>query len=90
MVCMHGLQHRMVIGGFSSACASLLQDPDQAAVAAIDLARRRPAAAAKTGAAAAERCSCAPMDEQHFRTRPGLRVLQMAWHPGACSPPAAQ
>ena len=57
------------------------QDPDQAALAILDLSRRRPPASAN-GAAAAERCECVCVDAEHFRARPGLRVLQMAWHPG--------
>ena len=60
----------------------VLQDPDQAGIAAIDLARRRPSTVSANGSAAAERCGCVPVDEAHFRARPGLRVLQMAWHPG--------
>lgn len=58
-----------------------LQDSDVAAVALLDLTYRRPAPRDGTGA---ERCECAHVDEEHFRSRPGLRVLQMAWHPGAC------
>lgn len=57
----------------------LLQDPDQAAIALLDLTFRRPAARDGTGA---ERCETAQIDEEHFRSRPGLRVLQMGWHPG--------
>lgn len=63
------------------------QDPDQAALALLDLSRRRPAAAAAHAAAATERCECAGIDEEHFRARPGLRVLQMAWHPGKIATP---
>jgi hypothetical protein len=58
-----------------------MQDADQAAVAAIDLQSKR--LCAKDGSGA-ERCAFASLDEEHFRSRPGLRVLQMAWHPGDC------
>ncbi|CAL8462438.1 g1971 [Coccomyxa elongata] len=67
-------------GAYAATGGTDTEDSDVAAVALLDLTFRRPAPRDGRGA---ERCECAHVDEEHFRSRPGLRVLQMAWHPGS-------
>ena len=49
---------------------------DQAGIALVDLSSG-PAQQGK------QPHNWAALDEEHFRSHPGLTVLQMAWHPGA-------
>ena len=53
-----------------------MQDGDQAGIALFGLS---------SGPARHEeqRRPWRALDEEHFRSHPGLTVLQMAWHPGA-------
>jgi hypothetical protein len=57
-----------------------VQDPDVVTAAVIDVAGTRPAALV-TG----ERTyTYSLLEDTLFSTRPGLRILQMTWHPGTC------
>ncbi len=49
------------------------------AVVDAGAARGAPAAARAAG----ERAECCLVEDALFRGRPGLAVVQMAWHPGA-------
>ena len=53
-----------------------MQDMDQTGIALVDLS---------SGPVKQEeqQHNWAALGEEHFRTHPGLTVLQMAWHPGA-------
>ena len=59
----------------------LPQDPELCAVAVLDAGAAR-AAAGPCARRAPERCECSFMEEALFRGRPGLSVVQLAWHPG--------
>ena len=52
-----------------------MQDADQAGIALIDIG---------SGSAKQQKqsYSWAAVDKEHFRSHPGLNVLQLAWHPG--------
>jgi len=59
------------------------QDEEVAAVAVMELGGSRGGAGAGRDAT----CECTSVDRELFSSRPGLRILQITWHPGAHPPP---
>lgn len=84
-------------GTYAAVAGSALEDPEISRIVVVDLTNCRPApapsagggcgGAAGAGAAPAppagrhDVCEAVVLDPELFGSRPGLRVLQMAWHP---------
>lgn len=80
-------------GTYAAVAGSALEDPEISRVVVVDLTNCRPAptstsAAAAAGAAAPtpaagrrDVCEAVVLDAELLASRPGLQVLQIAWHP---------
>lgn len=75
-------------GTYAAVAGSALEDPEISRIVVVDLTNCRPApttgGAAGGGAAAGgvhDVCEAAVLDADLFASRPGLRVLQIGWHP---------
>ncbi|EFN60146.1 hypothetical protein CHLNCDRAFT_49671 [Chlorella variabilis] len=70
-------------GTYAAVAGSALEDPEISRVVVIDLANCRPApgSPASGGAARHDLCDAVVLDAELFASRPGLRVLQVGWHP---------
>lgn len=76
-------------GTYAAVAGSALEDPEISRVLVVDLTNCRPAptSAGAAGAAPAsapgrhDLCEATLLDAELFAGRPGLRVLQVGWHP---------
>jgi nuclear pore complex protein Nup88 len=71
-------------GTYAAVAGSALEDPEISRVVVVDLANCRPAPASSSGSSGGGRhdmCDAVVLDPELFASRPGLRVLQMGWHP---------
>lgn len=79
-------------GTYAAVAGSALEDPEISRIVVVDLTNCRPAPAHGGGGAAPappsgrhDVCEAVVLDPELFGSRPGLRVLQVAWHPDSDS-----
>lgn len=68
-------------GTFAAVAGSALEDPETSRVAVVDLSNCRPATHGGDKGGRRDVCDAVPLDPELFAARPGLRVLQVGWHP---------
>ncbi|KAK9817682.1 hypothetical protein WJX72_000600 [[Myrmecia] bisecta] len=66
-------------GSYAALSGHETEDPDIGAIAVVSLALGPPTAS-NSGEQA---CECTRVDAELFSSRPGLRILQVSWHPGS-------
>jgi nuclear pore complex protein Nup88 len=67
-------------GTYAAVAGSALEEPETSRLAIVDLTNCRPAAHG-SGGGRRDVCDAVQLDPELFACRPGLRVLQIGWHP---------